>query len=805
MRAAAGALLLAALPAGAWDLSQAEITRLDNGLTLLVLATDALPVVSVQMLYRVGARDEEIGRTGLAHFLEHMAFRASENFPDTEVVSAIYAVGGEWHGYTWLDETTYFATVPAQHLDLLLRIEADRMARLLIPEAEVEAERGAILAEMHGYENDPAAVLKDTVVAISFLQHPYRNNTIGWESDVETIRHRDLVEFWRRHYRPANAVLAVAGRVSAAAVSRRVRELFGELPAGEPTRPPAPREPPQTGLRRVDLRGGGPGRRFEIAYRAPAVTDPDYPAFLLLQQVLAGGAGVNFLQNTWGEPVRPGSRLAGIAADLVTWYPPTAFPYVFTIAGSAGAETAPAEIESRLEQALGAVRERPPAGDELQRARRALLDELVYDLETTEDAAHQLAYFEGLGGLGVLLRLPASLSTVTPHDLRRVASAYLQPHQRTIGWMRPAAATERPRPRRVQAAGQDLPPASQPGRRAEGPAPPRAVRLAGGLPLLFRRVPLSPAAYLRILVPTTGWSFAGPATANEPVWRHTSIQLKFRPDELAATLRAAREVLRGAAAPASRPPVEVDDPASRLELAFDELLGLEPLPLAAGVAAAVVLVGDLRASEALPAVEEVLGDLRPARAAPGPLALAARQARLELTAAKAQARLGYVVPAPSPADPDGPAWRLLLYVLSHGYEGRLGKEAISRQGLVYSIEARYRGDGRNGRVTLSMGVDPRKLRAMATLLRQQLAELGRRPPTGDELAEAKAHLLGRRVSSAQSNEEISAALAEEWIVWGRLLADEEYAAVVRRVTLADLQRILPAFISGAVVEVAVGR
>ena len=220
-----------ACPLAAFDLSEARRFQLENGLTLIVLEVPDLPVVSVQMLYRVGARNEQVGRTGLAHFLEHMAFRASEHFPDTELVSAIYAAGGEWHGYTWLDQTTYFETLPADKLDLALRIEADRMARLLIPADEVEAERGAVLTEMHGYENDPASVLNDAVLAVSFLQHPYRNNSIGWESDVASMSHGDLVEFYRQSYCPANAVLAIVGRVSAGPVLERVRDLFGALPA----------------------------------------------------------------------------------------------------------------------------------------------------------------------------------------------------------------------------------------------------------------------------------------------------------------------------------------------------------------------------------------------------------------------------------------------------------------------------------------------------------------------------------------------------------------------------------------------
>jgi predicted Zn-dependent peptidase len=140
---------LPAIAAAYLDLADARVEHLENGLTVIILEEHSFPVVSVQMLYTVGARNETTGKTGLAHFLEHMAFRSSENFPDTELVSRIYDVGGEWHGYTWLDQTTYFATVPSAQLELLLHIEADRMARLDIPAADVESERSAVLTEHH--------------------------------------------------------------------------------------------------------------------------------------------------------------------------------------------------------------------------------------------------------------------------------------------------------------------------------------------------------------------------------------------------------------------------------------------------------------------------------------------------------------------------------------------------------------------------------------------------------------------------------------------------------------------------------
>ena len=124
------ALALAPCAANALDIDRVRVTHLENGLTLLILEERALPVVSVQMAYKTGGRDDPEGRMGLAHFFEHMAFRSSKNFPGTRLAGDIYAVGGEWHGYTWIDHITFFATAPKEDLDLLLRIEADRLGRL---------------------------------------------------------------------------------------------------------------------------------------------------------------------------------------------------------------------------------------------------------------------------------------------------------------------------------------------------------------------------------------------------------------------------------------------------------------------------------------------------------------------------------------------------------------------------------------------------------------------------------------------------------------------------------------------------
>jgi predicted Zn-dependent peptidase len=185
--------------------------------------------------------------------------------------------------------------------------------------------------------------------------------------------------------------------------------------------------------------------------------------------------------------------------------------------------------------------------------------------------------------------------------------------------------------------------------------------------------------------------------------------------------------------------------------------------------------------------------------APGPSVRMQVQYRLEH--AFAQEALGYVVPAPGAREADAAAWQMAVYLLSHGYEGRLGKEAISRRGLVYYIDSAYGSDGWNGWVTLATGVDPDKLPDMRRLLWSELQRLVDEPPTQAELDEARAHLLGRQVSAAQSNEELAERHAREWLWYGELTDYDTMQARLERVTLDDLHRILPAFTSGTVISV----
>ncbi|MDH4125254.1 MAG: insulinase family protein [Gammaproteobacteria bacterium] len=778
-------LLLSGGPAiAALDLRNAMVERLENGLTVILLVDRNFPVASVQMLYRVGARDETTGRTGLAHFLEHMAFRDSENFPDSGLTSSITAHGGEWHGYTWIDQTTYFATVPKEHLDLLLRIEADRMTRLEISASDMDAERGAVLAEMHMYENDPASMLIDAVNYLSFLGHPYRNNTIGWQSDIEQLPHADVVEFYRRHYHASNAVLVVAGDIDSKPVLLRIEELFGEFEHKPPTPLPHTIEPLQQGERRIVLHGAAGERQFRIAWRAPAASSPDFAAFLVLQSLLGASSGVNFNQNDWGTEAAAGSILDGVAAGVTTWFPPSAQDYVFVVGGSAPADMSMADIERAIENRIATLRREPPGSEQLAAALDDVLEQMIYDVETTEDAAHQLAFFEGLGALDTLLTLPERVAAVTAADVQRVAARYLLPQRRSIAWYLPQA-TQAEVPAKL------LPATVAVGEKQaidSTPAPPPVVRtLRAGLPVIVQQTDFSPSLQLDVML-SSG---------------ETVVSLRGRSQQLAAMIDEARARLAEAGDGADGNGLPSLDPETRLAQAFGEIMARGVSPPATKPAPALIVVsGDVDAAHTMTLLEQAFGTTPPAAKPAGrPAAFVAGETVVRLGVPIAQPQLGYIVPAAAPTAPTATAQQLLLHILSHGYEGRLGKVAITERGLAYWISSEYRSDGDYGWLTLATGVDQDKLDALRSLLDSELQRLLDEPPTHAEVEQAKAYFVGRARSAAQSNAELAAKLAQQWSWYGETQTIQQLEDSLARISRQDVLDVIPAFIGGTTIVV----
>jgi len=341
---------------------------------------------------------------------------------------------------------------------------------------------------------------------------------------------------------------------------------------------------------------------------------------------------------------------------------------------------------------------------------------------------------------------------------------------------------------------------------ASGPAPPASVSyLSNGTPLILQRSPLSRTVLLKAVLPGAVTVDGAESRPDDPVQGVTSLDFQILPYELESTVASLREALDSGAIEKVPTLVTSRDPTGRLEQHFRDLLGLSTAAKPGSRASPLLFVvsGDIDPERVRALLDSALGRLPGASPVTQPALNRTTRLELESTldSPVAQEQLGYLVRAPGPREPEAAAWWMALYLLSHGYEGRLGKEAISRRGLVYYIDSAYRSNGRDGWVTLSIGVDPDKRPAMRELLRSELGRLLHEPPTEVELAEARRHLLGRFVSAAQSNEELADRLAREWLWFGKLMDYDALAARLGAVTRQDILELLPAFTSGAVVTV----
>jgi len=496
--------------------------------------------------------------------------------------------------------------------------------------------------------------------------------------------------------------------------------------------------------------------------------------------------------------VNDGSRLSAIGGDIATWIIPTADPYVFLVKGNIAADADRGELESAVQDAIASLADIPAA--EFEAARSRLLERLVLDLQTTEDAAHQLAYFEGIGALDALLDLPARIGQLEPGNVSRLARERLGPEQRTVGWVIDGrvAEVESAEPAKPVARDGPLPPTTE-------PAPPAETRrLSNGIPVLLQRSALSPTAQLLVALGGDYEDAAGRLSPARPVTGSTAFEETVPADRLAEAVRRAGDALRQARpAPAPGKPGSLN-PYTRFEELVDGI-AVRPEPPRRPTPTVIAVSGDIDPGRVMAMFEAEFGSLPPPAEARAETAAWAVAGDLDehIPRKLAQARVGYIVPAPPPGDPASDAWRALMYILSHDYGGRLGDAAISERGLVYYIDTRYRSDGERALVTLSSGVDPEKQQAMRDLLEAELARLESEPPSAGEIEEALRWRRGRAVSAAQSNAEIAEKLAIDWLWYGELLDAQALDARLSRVSRDDVLAAVDAFLTGSVVTITV--
>ncbi len=412
---------------------------LPNGLTLVTEVRHTAPVVSFWVGYRVGSRNEPAGLTGAAHWIEHMLFKPTEQFPGAERDRLISREGGMSNAFTWFDGTAYFATLPAAQADLMYRVEADRMANSRLDPDIVETERTVILAERDQYENHPEWRLAESVIEAAFQVHPYGHETIGLRGDLERMTRDELHGFCRDHYTPNSAVAVAVGSFDPDALCRRIEDLFGDVPTGPESTPVSAIEPELSGERRVVVEGPGATRYLQAAYRAVDARDEDFVPALLMATILGGPIGLALGADGESRSSRLYRALVEteIALDVDCTIEATIDPYLMDISAVAWQGRTHDEVEHAIDRVLEEIVGEPVSDGELARAKKQATASYVYGNERITDRAMMLTLAHTVFGPELLDTFVDRVEDVTPGDIQRVAARLVPPSNRVMGWYVP--------------------------------------------------------------------------------------------------------------------------------------------------------------------------------------------------------------------------------------------------------------------------------------------------------------------------------------------------------------------------------
>jgi len=422
---------------------------LSNGLRVVVVPDHRAPVVTHYVWYLAGSADDPPGTSGIAHFLEHLMFKSTDKMPSGEFSKIVSRLGGQDNAFTTHDYTGYYQRIAKERLGTVMAMEADRMANLQLGEKDVETEREVILEERRARtENNPSNILSEQMSAALYRNHPYRIPIIGWMHEMAKLSRADALAFYKRFYAPNNAVMVVAGDVTAAEVKTLAEATYGKVKANPDVHSRLrPQEPPSRAPRRVELKdpraGNASVRRFYLAPSLPKAEPGEAEALYLLMKIVGHSSTSRLYQRLVVE-----ERLASSAGG---WYSGLGLD-----SGSIGVYAVAAKdvgldkVEAAIDRVLHELRQSPVSADELERAKKAFIADFVY--ETDSQSALARRYGEGLV-LGLTIEQindwPVAIAKVTADDIKRVADKYLDIRSSVTGTLLPVPAdaeTEAARP-----------------------------------------------------------------------------------------------------------------------------------------------------------------------------------------------------------------------------------------------------------------------------------------------------------------------------------------------------------------------
>ena len=437
MRARLG-LTLAALLTGAAPALAEDVTSftLDNGLDVVVIEDHRAPVVVQMVWYRTGSSDEPRGKSGIAHYLEHLMFKGTDEVASGEFSQIVTRQGGSDNAFTSYDYTAYFQRVAADRLDLMMKMEADRMVDLRLPSDEVLTERDVILEERNQRtDSSPGALLSEQMRAAQYLHHPYGTPIIGWRHEMEGLTQADAEAFYKAHYAPNNAILVVAGDVTPEAVRAMAETHYGAIPAS-PLIQPRERvaEPPQIAERRMTLADPRVSEPYITrTYLAPERDPGDQKtaaALTILAELLGGNGTTSVLaralQFDQQKAVYTAAFYDGSSVDDTT----------FGLVVVPTPDTALQAAEEAMDAAIATFLTEGPDADAFARIKTQIKAADIYARDDAEGLARR--YGEGLAtGLTVedIKAWPQVLDSVTKEDVMAAAKLVFDRDKAVTGWL----------------------------------------------------------------------------------------------------------------------------------------------------------------------------------------------------------------------------------------------------------------------------------------------------------------------------------------------------------------------------------
>lgn len=409
---------------------------LPNGLQVVVIQDHRTPVVTQMIWYKVGSADETPGKSGLAHFLEHLMFKGTEKHPAGEFSKTVLKIGGNENAFTSVDYTGYFQRVPRDQLPKMMEFEADRMTGLVLKDENVLPERDVVLEEYNmRVANSPEARLNEQIMAALYVNHPYGRPVIGWKPEIEKLSREDALAFYRRFYAPNNAILVIAGDTDAKEVRPLVEQTFAKIPAqpdiaGRRLRPQEPEPVAPRTVTLADPHVEQPSMRRSYLVPSATTAAPGQSAALDVLAQLMGSGSNSYLYRALviDKPlaINASASYQGTSLD----------PTQFSIAASPRPGVEFAQVEAVVDSVIAEIAQNPVRAEDLERVKTQLIAEAIY----AQDNQATMARWYG-GGLTTGLSIedirswPDRIRAVTAEQVRAAAQTWLQKKRSVTGYL----------------------------------------------------------------------------------------------------------------------------------------------------------------------------------------------------------------------------------------------------------------------------------------------------------------------------------------------------------------------------------